>query len=791
MAKISIIVPYLKGPAYLEDCIQSIEDQKMDDIEVILVDDKDGHDVPDAIMQKSFVKYVRMEDEKDVDEFYEKKDAFLEERRRKRLGMNKEEYAAYLLQKEQQKEEEEEADDANVENPVEGELELPLRPFGVAAARNTGVKYATGTYLYFLDADDYLLEDALPKLYRLAEEKQADMVTGNRYASWFRPISFDFEKAKADSEIEGIVPLEGETLEAVLSTRFTMQHFLIRRSYYDAQGVSFDEMITFYSDVPVIAKLLAGAKGKMWVDGSSIYVWRRRNDPIHLPALSQKKRKRRTDDYIESYEKAKEEIKDAEESLQFALNRRLCRFTISKFPNRLKGAKSVRYTKNLQKIPKDQLKKIKKELTFFHGIELGYIVKGKYRTAKPFERLAHVMQKKRGLFGKPIQYWRFLDKHIFQKMPVKENWVFVESFFGKSYSDSPKYLYEYLYDTYGDKYHYIWCLNKRAKEMKGHPPICKRHTLRYVYYLSRSKYIICNTRQPAWFKKREEVMFLETWHGTPLKKLAFDLDDIHAASQNHKTMFYRQGKAWNYLISANRFSTDVFERAFCVPREKIIEVGYPRNDILYSERADEIAKEVKKEFGIPEGKRVILYAPTWRDNQFYGKGKYKFTLAMDLERMRKEFGKDSVILLRTHYYIADSLDLTGLEDFVYNGSTYNDVSRLYLASDICITDYSSVFFDYANLRRPMLFFAYDYEDYKDEIRGMYFDMNTELPGPIVQTNDELVDALHHIDEISEKYKERYDRFYDKFCHVDDGHASKRAIDIVFEGAKPTFAETEE
>ena len=392
MAKISIIVPYLKGPAYLEDCIQSIEDQKMDDIEVVLVDDKDGHDVPESIMQKDFVKYVCMDGEKDVDEFYERKHAFLAERRRKRLGMTKEEYAAHLLQKEQLKaEEEEDTDDANVENPVEGELELPLRPFGVAAARNTGVKYATGTYLYFLDADDYLLEDALPKLYRLAEEKNADIVTGNRYASWFRPISFDFEKAKADSEIEGIVPLDGETLEAVLSTRFTMQHFLIRRSYYDAQGVSFDEMITFYSDVPVIAKLLAGAKGKMWVDGSSIYVWRRRNDPIHLPALSQKKRKRRTDDYIESYEKAKEEIKDADESLQFALNRRLCRFTVSKFPDRLKGSKSVRYTKNLRKIPKDQLKKIKKELTFFHGIELGYIVKGKYRTAKPFERLAHVM----------------------------------------------------------------------------------------------------------------------------------------------------------------------------------------------------------------------------------------------------------------------------------------------------------------------------------------------------------------------------------------------------------------
>ena len=152
---------------------------------------------------------------------------------------------------------------------------------------------------------------------------------------------------------------------------------------------------------------------------------------------------------------------------------------------------------------------------------------------------------------------------------------------------------------------------------------------------------------------------------------------------------------------------------------------------------------------------------------------------MDLERMRREFGKDSVLLLRTHYYIADILDLTGLEDFVYNGSTYNDVSRLYLASDICITDYSSVFFDFANLKRPMLFFAYDYEDYKGEIRGMYFDMNKELPGPILQTNDELVEALHNIDKVTEQYKERYEQFYERFCSVDDGNASKRAIDIVF------------
>ena len=164
----------------------------------------------------------------------------------------------------------------------------------------------------------------------------------------------------------------------------------------------------------------------------------------------------------------------------------------------------------------------------------------------------------------------------------------------------------------------------------------------------------------------------------------------------------------------------------------------------------------------------------------YRRGEYKFSLAMDLERMQKEFAEDSVILLRTHYYIADMLDFSEYEGFVFNGSQYEDVSRLYLASDICITDYSSVFFDYANLKRPLLFFAYDYDEYADEIRGLYIDMEKELPGPILKTNDELIDALHHMDEVTEKYKERYEEFYERFCCVDDGHACRRTVEKMFQ-----------
>lgn len=435
--------------------------------------------------------------------------------------------------------------------------------------------------------------------------------------------------------------------------------------------------------------------------------------------------------------------------------------------------------RHMQRIGKQEQKQIASNRSRVQKMELSWLFRGKYAIAKRIGRIGKIRKKIKGIIGKPIKRWMVLEKLFFRKLPIRKDWVFLESFFGKSYSDSPKYLYEKLYDMYGDKYRFIWCLDKRPHEMKGNPTVCRRQSLRYVYYITRAKYIICNTRQPIWYRKREGAVFLETWHGTPLKKLAFDLDDIHAASQDHKTKFFTQSRDWDYLISANRFSTDVFERAFCYPREKIIETGYPRNDILYSDHADEIREDVRAEFGIPDGRRVILYAPTYRDDQFYGKGEYKFSLQMDLQRMRTEFSQEYVILLRTHYHIADAVDLTGLEDFVYQASNYSDVSKLYLASDICITDYSSVFFDFGNLKRPILFFVYDYENYRNELRGMYIDMERELPGPIVRTNDELIDALHHIDQISKQYEERYDTFYEKFCHVDDGGASERTIRAVF------------
>ena len=314
--------------------------------------------------------------------------------------------------------------------------------------------------------------------------------------------------------------------------------------------------------------------------------------------------------------------------------------------------------------------------------------------------------------------------------------------------------------------------------MKYGAEVVKRFSFKYAYYLAVSKYFVFNVRQPLWYRKREGQVFVETWHGTPLKRLVFDQEEVTSASPKYKQQFYRQRQEWDYLVSANPFSTKTFRS--CYKYEgKMLEYGYPRNDILYWPNKDQIAKDLRKKLGIPEDKKTILYAPTWRDDEHYGKGEYKFTLALDLKLMMEKLSDEYVVLLRTHHYIADNIDTTGLEGFVYNLSKYDDISEIYLISDICITDYSSVFFDFANLKRPVLFYTYDIEKYKNQLRGFYIDMNTEVPGPLLYTSEEVVNAILHIDQINEEYKERYEEFYKRFCCYDDGNASKHIVEEVF------------
>lgn len=367
-------------------------------------------------------------------------------------------------------------------------------------------------------------------------------------------------------------------------------------------------------------------------------------------------------------------------------------------------------------------------------------------------------------------------------LPGKRKLVVFESFHGKQYSDNPRAIYEYMV-VHNPKYELLWSVDRRSThlfESLGVPYI-RRFTLKWFLTIPRAKYWVNNVRLPDWMPRPRKTLYLQTWHGTPLKKLGLDIEEVHMPgikTEKYRENIISESTNWTYLTSPNNYSSDIFKRAFNFNGE-VIESGYPRNDILYNAGSVEIEK-IKKDLNIPLDKKVILYAPTWRDDDFFEKGQYKFQFQFDIDRMRERFGDEFVLLTRMHYLVAEKFDFTPYEGFIKDVSSYLDISGLYLISDILITDYSSVFFDYANLNRPIIFYMYDLENYRDRLRGFYFDIEEASPGPIVEEEEELYDAIEFASKNGHISQDAFNAFYDRFCYLEDGKATERLVERLLE-----------
>ena len=182
--------------------------------------------------------------------------------------------------------------------------------------------------------------------------------------------------------------------------------------------------------------------------------------------------------------------------------------------------------------------------------------------------------------------------------------------------------------------------------------------------------------------------------------------------------------------------------------------------------------DVPNEYNIPKDKKVILYAPTWRDNKFNEKG-YIHELKVDFNKWRNILGDEYVVIFKPHYLISNKFKDIKLDNFLFSFDENVDINELYVMSDLLITDYSSVFFDYAILNRPILFYMYDLEEYRDELRGFYLDINKELPGKITIDEDELLSVIKN--ENYKEYDEKLKEFRKTYNDLEDGKASQRVI----------------
>lgn len=417
----------------------------------------------------------------------------------------------------------------------------------------------------------------------------------------------------------------------------------------------------------------------------------------------------------------------------------------------------------------------------------------KYKKYK--KKLKKNLRKKFGVKKKVKKLRRNIIKLMKSLMPIAsryipkdEKMILFISFHGRGYSDNPKALHEYMLNTKAfDGYQYIWAINGYRKN-KIHVPESKVIGYggpKYLYYLLRSKYWISNCKLPGYVVKSEDQVYLQTWHGTPLKKLAYDIDVADDTTFYRSEMSYEDMtktyavdvERYDYMISPNAFTTEVFQSAFRIDRDRLIETGYPRNDCLSNWHQEDVVA-LKERYGIPLDKKVILYAPTWRDNSYTAKG-YTFELEVDFAKWQEALGEEYVVIFKPHYLIVSKFNVKDYKGFVYSIQANEDISKLYIISDVLVTDYSSVFFDYAILKRPMYFYMYDLEFYREELRGFYIDIYKDLPGEIFEDEDKM------LADISNEY---YDyeclaSFNNRFNNREDGRASKRVMDICFKGER--------
>ena len=364
---------------------------------------------------------------------------------------------------------------------------------------------------------------------------------------------------------------------------------------------------------------------------------------------------------------------------------------------------------------------------------------------------------------------RYTYYYLFYK--VDDKTIFFESFGGASASCSPKAIYNYLIENKDYKdYKFIWAFKNPEKDhlikKNKNLTIVKSKSKDYYKYLSKSKYWIVNSLLDLSVIKKNNQIYVQCWHGTPLKKLRCDITVTGSVLNTKEEVIKRNNldvAKIDYFISPSKYSTEKFTSAFNLKNLNkeniIIEKGYPRNDKLINYTQNDI-NDIKEKLNIKTNKKRILYAPTFRDDEHKSGLGYTYKLNIDFDKLKKELGKDYVILFRAHYFIANSFDFNKYKDY------------LYIISDLLITDYSSVFFDYAILKRPILFYMYDYKNYKTKLRDFYLDLK-ELPGPIIEKQEDLIKNIKQIDKVFNKYKEYYQTFNKKFNPYEDGKSSIR------------------
>ena len=351
--------------------------------------------------------------------------------------------------------------------------------------------------------------------------------------------------------------------------------------------------------------------------------------------------------------------------------------------------------------------------------------------------------------------------------------ILFNSYGGKKFDDSPRAIYEQmLEDKRFDDCRLVWAIQEPDKvKVSGRAEVVKADSFPYFITALKARVWVTNSSMERGldFKKNATLCF-NTWHGSAIKVMGIDIKD---ENQSFKSKVLVRA---DIMLAQSQYDVDIFSHAFQLPVSCFRMTGLPRNDVLANYTQNDV-DSIKEKLGIDKDKVVLLYAPTFREYTKGTSNEVVLNVPMDLKRWQEKLGDKYVVLFRAHYEVAKHMKVDGYPMFL-DMSSYPDLNELMIVVDALISDYSSIYFDYSVMHKPMYCFAYDYDEYMAN-RGMYLSLKDELPCSIHKDEDNLIKDLSNFESEKELHIQRTVKFQEKYV-TEYGHGAENCCDVIVE-----------